>query len=547
MKIAAAVFADFTKTFFDGPSQLSTRLGSRSVLGHTLQRLTRVDGLDQRCLFVRPADELTARAALDDAGLSERFDLLALDDGARPRRGLIRSARRWNPWSWRGSPLSTTWFDEFVEPRCVAQVLDHYACEAVLCLDGHQPALDPRIAADMIARLREYDAETKLVATQAPPGLAGVILRREITRDLLQQNLTVGILLSYRPEMPQPDPITRAPVLQVPAEIAQTAVRLTADTRRSRELLAAAFAELGEDCAARELCEWMRRAEEAAVAPLPIEIEIELTTDDPLPATTLRPRGDRVPKRQLADLDAVSRTAEQLCRYDDRLIFLGGHGDPLHHPQFGEVCRRIRAAGSCGLGVATTLVDPPDAAIEALFEHRVDLLEVQLDAHSRETYRTVHGADRYEHVIANIERIGRQRQERASAQPIVICSLTRCARALEEQERFFDGWIQAGGWAVIDGYNNYCGLLPADALRAATPPVREACRRLDRRLMLHADGQVPLCGQDVAGATTLGNWQAEPLAKIWTGPGLRSLRSAHAGLDLEQYPLCARCGEWFRP
>jgi len=547
MKIVAAVFADFAETFLGGPSQLATRIGSRSVLEHTLTRLMRVTGLAGRCLVVRPRDEQPARAVVSGLGLEQTIDVLAVDDGVRPRRRLVRSARKWNLDAWRGSPFGTTWFDEYVEPLHAARVLDHYGCEALLCLDGHQPTLDPDIASGMVAHQAEHAAEAKFVFTQAPPGLAGIILGREFAGDLLEQELMVGILLTYRPEMPRPDLITRPECLRVDTTVAQTAARLTGDTRRSRELLSEAFAELGDDCDARQLCGWLRGAGRDRAGPLPLELEIELTTDHPLPKTTLRPRGNRVSPRVVEDLDALSRVAAELAEYDDRLVLLGGHGDPLVHPRFGEICGRIRAAGVCGLGVATPLVELSDHVLDTLFEHRVDLLEVQLDADTTETYRRVHNADCFERVLANVERIQKARQERVSPQPLLACSLTRSAATLPEMEAFFDRWIKATGWAVIRGYSDYCGILPADTLLHLAPPVREPCRRLWSRLILLADGAIPLCDQDVAGRSRVGDWRSEPLAAIWSGPPLARARQAHTRLELGRHPLCQRCREWFRP
>jgi len=547
MNAVAAVFADFAETFLGGPSQLLKRLGARSVLEHTLTRLLRVEGLERRCLLVRPRDAASARDVVRELGLEQALDVLALDPGARPRRRLLRCGRKWNLFAWRGSPLGTTWFDEYVEPLCAGKVLDHYRCDAVLCLDGHQPALDPAIATGMLLHLRDNADEARFVFTQAPPGLAGIILRREVTRELLERQYPVGLLLTYRPEMPQSDPITKPPCFHISADIAQTPARLTADTRRSRELLTAAFAELGEDCSAAALCAWVQREGRDPAGPLPLEVELELTTDDPLPETTLRPRGGRVPRRRLKDLDAVERLARELAAYDDRLLVLGGHGDPLLHPAFAETCRRARAAGICGLAVVTPLVELAEENLNALLENRVDAIEVLLDANSPETYRRVQGADAFDRVLANVERLLAARKERGSPEPIVTCSLTRCAATAEELEAFYDRWIRSAGAAVIRGYNDYCGLLPADSMLSMRPPIRLPCGRLRSRMMLLADGQAVLCSQDVAGRCPIGRWTTEGLAALWNGAGFSQARDAHARQELGAYPLCERCGEWHRP
>lgn len=546
MKTVAAVFADFDHTFWGGRSQLETELGGRSILAHTLARLDRVEGPSARCVVVRPEHAQKARAAIASLALSDRIEVLSTDDGRRRRRELIRSARKWNFESWRGSPLGTTYFDEFCDAYAIARVVDQHQAQAVLCLDGHMPLLDVNIASAMLRHAEDHP-ETGFTFTQAPPGIAGLLLRRETVRDVLQRDIPVGLLMSYRPETPRIDLITRPECLPIDATIFQTAARLTGDMRHSLALLRTLVEKLGATCAAPAVFEQIRRDAPSRAARLPLEVTLELTTDDPLPETTLRPRGASVPGRSMTSLARVEALARELAEDDDRLVVLGGHGDPLLHPGFAHVCAVLRGAGVFGIGVETTLVELSDESLAGLLDARVDVVEVRLDAITRETYARVHGADHFERVLANLARIEAERVRRQSPQPIVLCSLTRCAATLPEMEAFFDHWIRASGGAVLRGYSRFCGALPPDVLLTLTPPVREPCRRISRRLTLLADGRVPLCDEDARGETSIGDWQAQSLAEIWSGRPMQQARTAHAGLSLQQYAPCTRCDEWFRP
>lgn len=560
MNIVAAVFADFQRAFLGGPSLLHASLAGTPIIVRTLRRVAQINNLERRCLAVRAADEPAARAAVSNAGLTDAIEVLPLDDGRRSRRELIRCARVWNLDAWRGTPLGTTWFDEYVEPLVVARVMDRYGCEAALCLDACQPLLDLDIAQAMLRHQRERADDAHFVMTQAPPGLAGIILRRQAVRDLLDNNIPVGLLLSYRPESPRSDPVARAECLRLPAGIVQTAARFTADTRRSRELLDRALTDLGEPCTTVALCDWLRAAEPyQRPGPLPREVELELTTADPLPESRLRPRGARVPRRELDDPARVTRLAEELAQWDDRRLVLGGHGDPLEYPHFIDVCRRIRAAGVRALGVVTSLVNLSDGLLEELMDVGVDLVQVRIDANRAATYRGVHGRDCFAAVLTNITRVQKARMDRVCPQPILAPSLTRCDETLEELEAFFDRWVHTTGWAIIEGYNEYCGVLPPDMLLTLTPPSREPCRRLTSRLTLLADGTVPFCSQDVAATTSAGNWFDQSITDIWAGPTCSAaapspnrlpitvVRAAHAGRRWPDLPLCSDCHEWFRP
>lgn len=546
MEIVGAVFADFERAPAGGPSQLHTELGGRTVLAHTLRRLVRMAGLARRCLFVRPADEAVGREALQAAGVEDAVELLAIDDVPRPRRTLLAAGRKWNLDAWRGGLLGTTWFDEYVEPRAVLRIMQHYRCEAVMCIEGHQPLLDPQIGGEMIRHLRAYAHNAHCTFTQAPPGVAGIIIRGQWLKRLLDYEIPVGLLLTYRPEMPQFDPIILDMCYHVPQEVAQTAGRLTGDTRRSRELLAGVFADLGEDASAVDACRWLREPGRERAGPLPVEIELELTTDDPLPTTMLRPRGTRVPRRALEDMDVVRAMAGQLGEYDDRLVYVGGHGDPLRCSRWVEVCQILREAGVHGIALATTLLDADEATIQALFSIPVDVLEVRIDAHTAETYRKVQGVDGFERVMATMQRIEEHRRQHAAPQPILVPSLTRCTATIEEMEGFFDAWIKQVGSAVIRGYSTYGGLMPADGLLSTTPDEREACRQLGGRLMLLADGTAVACNQDVDGQLVVGDWRRESLREIWGGQRLGDIRRAHAAGRWDELAVCPACEQWIR-
>ncbi|HPM25532.1 MAG TPA: hypothetical protein PLP66_16595, partial [Phycisphaerae bacterium] len=196
MNIVAAVFADFVTGPAGNASALLATVGGRGILARTLLRVARIEGVSARCLFVRARDGDAAAAVVRDAGVEDRIEVLPLDSSPRPRRALLTAARKWNLESWRGGLVGSSWFDEFIDPQAAALVLDHYRCDAVLCIEGHSPVLDVRIATAMVAHTQATEHEAKMVFTQAPPGLVGAVMRREALQDLLEFNIPVGLLLA---------------------------------------------------------------------------------------------------------------------------------------------------------------------------------------------------------------------------------------------------------------------------------------------------------------------------------------------------------------
>ncbi len=540
MKAIAVVLADFAENLLGGPACLQHELAGAAVLSHTLRRVAQIDGLAARCLVVQPRDRDIAERSLRDSGVCDAFEVLAVDDGLRPRRELIRAARKWGIDAWRGTPLGTTWFDEFLDVRCVAHAMARHEAEIALTLDGHQAALDPTISSAMLAHAAAYSQETPFVFTQAPPGLTPLLLRPPTIETIAREQLTFGLSLAYRPETPRHDPVMRDVCYRVSRDVMRTRGRFIADTRHSLARLATAFDELGPGCDATTLCEHWRRAD--VRSPLPTETEIELTTATPHNASRLRP--SNIPVREVGDLGALERRLREIAAQDDRLVFFAGHGDPLRHPEFAEIVGLARQAGVFGIGVRTTLLDPPASAIDALFDGKVDLVEVEIDAHTPQTYATLHGIDGFQRVLATMLAIQERRRAQVSARPILLPSLRRCAANFAEIEPFYNHWIQQLGGAIIKARSTFGGALAPDTLLPLAPLKRAPCRRLDTRLSLNADGTAVSCDQDYLGGQPVGSWPAESLTEIWSGKRFADLRSQHQQADWEKSAICASCAQW---
>lgn len=546
MKLIAAVFADFERTALGLPSRLDLKLGDRTVLQHTLRRLLRVEGLNDRLLVISADQKSSAEKALQASGYSEQIQLVALEGSFARRWPLVGAGRWWGLNAWRGGVLGLTWFDEFVEPLAVAQLMQLHQAEGVLCLSAHMPALDFEITSGMVKYQRENLDTAHMTFTMAPPGVAGVILRTHIVSELCEEQALVGVTCSYRPSAPQGDPINRPICYQINPVVSRTPVRLTAETSSSRELLAQVIAEQGEDASAEQFCARARELEAYESQTLPTEITLELTTEHPLPNSTLRPPVEATESHGLREVNQLDALVESLGGTDDRRLVLGGVGDPLQADLFSESVRRLRPVAA-SLAVETPLIELNEAYLELLFETPIDVLQVQLDAHSAATYQKVHGEDHFSAVVSNLQRLVSERQKRKSPVPLIVPRLTRCAATLAELEVFFDHWISQTGWATIEGYQTWGGLRSLDALFPTVPPQRAACRRLSQRLVLKADGSAWACDALARNGHRLGDWTAEPLGRIWSGDARAELINSHKQGDLSGFAACAGCDQWHRP
>lgn len=547
MKTIAAVEVDLERSPLGTASRLADDLCGTPVLRRTLGRMARCRRVDAVHVIV-PAEQRARAARLVD-GLPVRIES---HNAGRPAwQALTSAARKWSLDGWRGGIAGACWFDEQLHASVLAALGTRENADAVVVVPAAAALVDPDLIDAMIAHHETIADAMRMTFTVAPPGLAGLVIRPDLLGELAAAGTPPSQLLAYRPDHPGGGYLNQKFCYQTPNTVAHTAVRLLADTERGVAVIRDVLAEAGEGASAETICR-VAAGRDKVEESLPREVELELTTADQLAETQLRPRGVIVPRRGPVAVDLVRRLVDELRAFDDSLLILGGFGEPLLHPGFGElleICRPVddERGGVFGLGVRTNGIALDAAMRRRLLEHGVDLLTVTLDAHSSETYTRVHGHDAFDQVTAHVNRLLDELREARMARPLVLPEMIKARETTGEMEAFYDHWLRTLGAAVITGYSHHAGQLPDRAVVGMAPPRRVACRRLATRTLVLADGSVVACDQDFKAKHVLGSLHEATLREIWTGSAYARLRDAHVGQRFNGWSLCTGCDEWHRP
>jgi hypothetical protein len=581
LKVLAVLEADFDRSPLGTRSRLCDELGAgptdtatapaaagNTVLGRTIRRLQLCKRLGGICLAVHVSQKQRAEQAV--AGLG-----VAVETHDAPRQpwaasaatgGQVAAARKWSLDAWRGGLGGFCAMDESTNVALLEAIARRDSVDAVMPVPAAASLIDPAMADSMIEHFEKIHADLRLTFAPSPPGLTAPIFLTALLSDLCRAGWPPGRTLAYRPDDPQRDLLIRNCCYRSGAEVEQACGRLIADTDRSvarLESLLEAVGAVGAAGAAgaargagagdgpgpdaQTIARWLHEHDRWNAGALPREVEIELTTDDPLAQTTLRPRGERVGRRGPLDVGLLDRLFEELAHLDDSLIVLGGFGDPLRHPQFDAIVKEARRKGVFGIAVRTSGLDLDAARIDALLEANVDAVSILLDAHSPDVYKAVHGFDGYAQAVANIDALMRAQAARRQPCPFLVPEMIKTRQTLGQMEAFYDEWIRRTGAAVIVGPAAYGGPFAHLAVMNMAPPRRFPCARLWSRVMVLADGRVTVCDQDFRGEHAIGRLQDSSLGDLWTGDAMSGLRRGHRAGDYIGMSLCPGCKEWHRP
>jgi hypothetical protein len=368
----------------------------------------------------------------------------------------------------------------------------------------------------VIARHREHPQEHRLVFTQAPPGLCGCLVNRQLMGELATRSrlATIGALLVYQPHAPQGDPIARDCNVQIPPEIRHSLARMTFDSAsRQRVLRAGAesqWSAAGDLTGALHACDAVQRD-------LPQHLILELTPKR-------RSRGRFAASRAASPRPPMTRglAAEifrQIADADDVVVSFAGLGDPLLHEEFDAIIAEARASGVRGIHVRTELL-VGRRELDRLISCDADVVSIDLHADRAATYQTMMAAESFKQVLLNMEYLAANRRVPAGQSavtalttPWIIPRLQRCTDTCEDVDSFYDRWVTALGAAVIEGPPRDAE--PRDELIEAAAPPQVARRESRRRMTILSDGSVPVSELDRDGSSAVGNVGQQPLTALW--------------------------------
>jgi radical SAM protein with 4Fe4S-binding SPASM domain len=506
------------------------------VLTWTLGRLSRCANLSQIAILCWQEQKAEQSIALSHPGVkcfapSQRTPLASLD--------AITTSRRWAD-GWRGGLLGACEFDRGFHAQWTLDLLNQFGGDSACLVDPCAGLVDP----DLIDALIDHAAgneEIDFFFTPAAPGLSGVMIRKSMLEKLAKTSSHPGLLITYRPDIPQRDPISTLACAQIPSKLARTLHRFTLDSDRQISRLDQATEHLNGNLITTSAQRLLDLVATTPPQTSPREVVLELTPRRSTRPIYLPPPIDR-PDMELAP---AIHLLNELATIDDLRLILAGAGDPLLSPIVFDVLTRAADLGIAA-AIETDLLGINPSDIARLAESRADVISIHLPAATAATYQTIMQTDGFKTCLDNIGLLASQRQARSASTPLLVPTFTKLAANLAEMEPWYDHWLRLFGSAVIVGPSDFSGSIPDVSAARMEPPQRKPCARLSNRLTILSDGKIVSCEQDVHGKQILGQIGRDSLVTVWNEQ-MAALRGDHQSGNWLRHEVCAGCSDWHRP
>ncbi len=523
-RVAAVIAIDPDRGGLYTPRDLALPfVAGRNALQCVLERLARTQHVRDVVLLAEDVDR--AKGIIGDAPPSLRLHWRRTDGAPMGERArAIGMGRLWTPAAWRGGLGGLTCYDEALALPPTAEALRDLNFDAAVIVGADWALVDPAIIDAVVVRHLESPERHKLCFSQAAPGFGACLLSRDLVEELSTEMwgagafASVGGLVGYVPTAPRPDPIARSVCVSCSTAARDAGLRAIPDAVPRMRMLKDVLTNCGADplaVASDIIGDALMKRNFPGASGMPQQLTLELCTG----RRTSGQRRDWITnfgesiERQAMTVETAERVIRELCGVRaDLAVTFGGAGDPLLHPQWRRMVAMARESGAAGIHIRTDLVGPPED-VDALLDTGVDVISVDMMAHTRETYRRVMGQDAFAQVRSNLDRLLSRRQTvDGIAIPWVVPRITRCDATYTEIEPFFDHWLLTAGAAVIDPLPR---AIAGERIEPLPRPRSAIQRRHRLGMLVLSNGTVPLDERDVTAEWALGDAARESVTSLW--------------------------------
>ncbi|MCL0050874.1 radical SAM protein [Dehalococcoidia bacterium] len=247
------------------------------------------------------------------------------------------------------------------------------------------------------------------------------------------------------------------------------------------------------------------------------------------------------------DFDLFKKIIDEI-KYVAKLIRLNYRGEPLFHPNIIEMIQYCKDNTFARISLSTngTLLDTKLS--KKLISAGIDEIIFSLDANSPETYYKIKHSEAFDKVVKNIINF---LEMNTNNNVRVIVKLIQMDMNKDEIELFKNRWGNYNCEVKISWMNTWANQLPnnqdfSDNLCPNIGKPKIPCADLWYKMVITADGFVPLCCYDFMVKHLLGNINISDIRDIWNDREVQFFRKMHTEYAFRHLELCKNCGEYSR-
>ncbi|WOF15385.1 radical SAM protein [Methanoplanus sp. FWC-SCC4] len=245
-------------------------------------------------------------------------------------------------------------------------------------------------------------------------------------------------------------------------------------------------------------------------------------------------------KKMVDEVATYGKGCVQYIRYT-------ADGEPLLHPKIYEMLLYAKENSGAVVTLTTNGTLLNEKNLDKLIKSNIDVIDISIDAHYKETYEKIRVGGSFEKVVNNVLNLLKRRGEFKDGIKIMV-SFVEQEFNRQEKEKFIEFWTESGvDNVVIRPLHSVGGSVEEIAVQMnanSDESVRKPCIYPWERILLNSDGNLHYCPVSFGKNDIIADYRTNNIFKIWSGEMYNDLRKAHLKHSFENYPLCKGCPDW---
>ncbi len=276
------------------------------------------------------------------------------------------------------------------------------------------------------------------------------------------------------------------------------------------------------------------------------------------------PQGQGYPERddyvaEYMDWDLYTKAIDEIARHKIGLLRFATTGEPLVHPQFLDQIAYAKAKGVGPIDVTTNGVTldtqaiengqriPDKTILDRLFDIGLDIIDISLDAATKEAYERIRVGSRYHRVWSNVHRLLHLREMKSSPMKVML-SIIDQPEAAGEVDKFVEYWTPLVDRVLVRTYNANLGLSgrkPGDVVDRHPNVQRWPCPQFWKKVSISPAGDIRFCTVDWLYKSAIGHVRTHSIEEVWRGAEYERMRGCHQrGEYGAAHKICGPCTDW---
>ncbi|MGB2599774.1 MAG: radical SAM/SPASM domain-containing protein [Candidatus Omnitrophota bacterium] len=245
------------------------------------------------------------------------------------------------------------------------------------------------------------------------------------------------------------------------------------------------------------------------------------------------------------DFDLWKKIVDEVAKYKRTTLRPFNRGEALINPDLVRMIRyaKKRGVGNIWLNTNGLLLSPEKS--KELLDTGIDIIELSIDAASRETFKKIKGKDVYDTVVENTIACCRQKKESYPKTKIVV-SFVESSLNASEKDVFLNFWKDYADYVNVRPVHQ-AGALLGDLRKSKGKKEDERlpCSMLWERLTITYSGDVCYCELDWEIKGKIGNVRDLSIKEIWNSEKYQQLRKLHIEKKFSEISLCNVCESYY--